>query len=283
MTDGSSEYLTRLAADHLDKKTVILQNEHRVGAAACRMRGVSAAANECMLFCDDDLFLEPGYDEVCFRKLRETEAGAVSGRHLFRLRGETPDSAVARFGNGRRRGAPFNRLLCEVAPEAYYEGDIEVPLTNACILTTKSLLLRYGFDPFYKSGNGYREELDFQMNLFVNGHSIRVTNETHAVHLHRSEVRTGGNRVNRAARIYWAIYYTSYFYRKYWNRYAKRVGLRCPRSIALLVFSLWTTYATLLRPLRHLLPWKEPTALPIQRHPQDRAEAHHEPEAMPRM
>lgn len=282
-TDGSSEYLAQLAARHPVKKTVILQNERRVGAAGCRMRGVSTATNEFVLFCDDDLFLEPGYDEVCLRKLRETGAAAVSGRHLFRLSGEAPNSAIARFGNGSRRTAPFNRLLCEVVPEAYYEGDIEIPLTNACILTTKSLLQRYSFDPFYKSGNGYREESDFQMNMFVNGHSIRVTNETHAVHLHRSEVRTGGNRVNRLARIYWAIYYTNYFYRKYWNRYAERVGLRCPRNVALLIFSLWVVYAMLLRPLRHMVPSTEPPVLPRAPAPQDRAGASQDPKAAPRI
>ncbi|MBV9829473.1 MAG: glycosyltransferase family 2 protein [Alphaproteobacteria bacterium] len=261
-TDGSSEYLAQLAADHPCKKTLIVQNEHRIGAAGCRMRGVSTATNELVLFCDDDLFLEPGYDEVCLRKLHETGAGAVSGRHLFRLPGEAPNTAIARFGNGSRRTAPFNRLLCEVVPEAYYEGDIEIPLTNACILTKKSLLQRYGFDPFYRSGNGYREESDFQMNMFVNNYSIRVTNEAHAVHLHRSEVRTGGNRVNRIARIYWAVYYTSYFYRKYWNRYAGRVGLRCPRTVALLIFAVWVAYATLLRPLRHMVPATGPSLSP---------------------
>jgi glycosyltransferase involved in cell wall biosynthesis len=254
-TDRTSEFLSELSATCPAKKTVILENPSRLGAAGCRMRGISAATNDLMLFCDDDLFLQPGYDEVCLRKFQEVGAAAVSGRHLARLPGESPDEAIARFGNGRIRCAPFRWLLCEFVADAHYEGDFSLPLTNACILTTKKLLLKYEFDPFYKAGNGYREESDFQMNLFVNGHKILVTNDTHAVHLHRSEVRIGGNRVNRLARIFWSVYYTYYFYRKYWDRYAKRAGVHCPRVVALLLFSLWSIYTALLRPLRHILPW----------------------------
>lgn len=252
-TDGSSEFLSGLSTAHPDKKTVILENRHRLGTPASRMRGVYEATNDLILFCDDDLFLQPGYGEVCLRKLQQTGCAAVSGRHLFRLPGEAPDQAIARFGNGLSKRAPFNRLLCQFVADAYYEGDIRLPLTNACILTTKKLLLKYKFDPFYKAGNGYREESDFQMNLFVNGHEIVATNDTHSVHLHRSEVQGGGNRVNRLSQIFWAVYYTDYFYRKYWRRYAERVGIYCPRTAALLLFLLWSVYATLLRPLRHVL------------------------------
>jgi glycosyltransferase involved in cell wall biosynthesis len=251
--DGSSKFLSTFSAAHPGKKTVILENHHRLGTAASRMLGVHVAANDLILFCDDDLFLQPGYDEICLKKLRQTGAAVVSGRHLFRLPGEASEQAIARFGNGLSKRAPFNRFLCQFAAEAYYEGDIRLPLTNACILTTKKLLLEYQFDPFYRAGNGYREESDFQMNLFVNGHEIVVTNDTHAVHLHRSEVKGGGNRVSRLSQIFWAVYYTNYFYRKYWRRYAKRMGLHCPRTAALLLFSLWSVYAMLLRPLRYVL------------------------------
>jgi glycosyltransferase involved in cell wall biosynthesis len=252
-TDRSSEFLSELSAAQVDKKTVILENRCRLGTAASRMRGISKAENDFILFCDDDLFLQPGYDEVCLRKLQQTGAAAVSGRHLFRLAGEAPDQAIARFGNGLRRQPPFRRHLCHFAAEAYYEGDISLPLTNACILTTKALLLQYKFDSFYKAGNGYREESDFQMNLYVNGHEIIATNDTHAVHLHRSEVRGGGNRVNRLSQIFWATYYTNYFYSKYWNRYAKRMEISYSRYEALLLFAFWISYVILLRPFRHVL------------------------------
>jgi hypothetical protein len=64
--------------------------------------------------------------------------------------------------------------------------------------------------------------------------------------------------VNRIARLFWAVYYTDYFYRKYWDRYAERMGLRCPRMVALLLFAVWNTYVTLLRPMRHLVLWHGP-------------------------
>jgi hypothetical protein len=61
--------------------------------------------------------------------------------------------------------------------------------------------------------------------------------------------------VNRLARIFWSVYYTYYFYRKYWDRYANRAGVHCPRVVALLLFSIWSIYTALLRALRHMLPW----------------------------
>jgi GT2 family glycosyltransferase len=66
-TDRTSEFLSELLATHPDKKTVILENPYRPGAADCRVRGISAATNDLILFCDDDLFLQPGYDEPSLR------------------------------------------------------------------------------------------------------------------------------------------------------------------------------------------------------------------------
>lgn len=252
-TDDSADYLAALGERHPEVRTLVLVNEHRLGAAGSRMRGIRQAGNDLILFCDDDLFLEAGYDEVCLDRLQQAGVGAVSGRHIFRLPDETPEEAVRRFGNGLSRRRPFNRYTCEFADDATYEGDLSLPLTNACVLTRRELLLRFPFDPFYSRGNGYREESDFQMNLFVHGYSLIATSAVHSIHLHLSEVRTGGQRVNRLSRIYWAMFYTDYFYRKYWTRYAKRVGLPIPRQVALAIFLVHQVYTQFVRPLRHVL------------------------------
>jgi GT2 family glycosyltransferase len=253
-TDESPAFLTSLGARYPDKKTVILVNENRMGAAGSRMRGVNAASNDYILFCDDDQFMEPRYDEVCYQKMIDTGAGAVAGRHIFRLPGEPPADAVRRFGNGVTARAPFNFYTCEFADDAYFEGDMFMPLTNSCLLTTKELLERFGFDDFYSRGNGYREESDYQMKLYVHGYNILVTNAVHTVHLHRTETRTGGQRVNRLKRLYWAVFYTRYFYSKFWDRYARRVGVNLPVSAAVAIFAVVEFYKQFIRPFRHFIP-----------------------------
>ena len=146
---------------------------------------------------------------------------------------------------------PFHPLICEYVNGAQFSGDLSIPITNAIILTKKSLLLEFPFDDRYARGNGYREETDYQMNLFVNGFDIRVTNDCHSFHLPLSQVRTGGQRTGRLERIYWSIHYTRYFFGKYYERYAKRLGLRWPRWFALFAFSIFAAYRETLRPLLH--------------------------------
>jgi hypothetical protein len=165
--------------------------------------------------------------------------------------GETEASALRRFGIGLRAAKPFRPLICEYVNGAKYSGDLAIPITNAIILTRKSLLLRFPFDDYYARGNGYREESDYQMNLFVNGFEIRVTNDCHSFHLPMSQVRTGGQRTSLFKRLYWSVHYTRYFFGKYYERYAQRLGLRSPRWFALFAFSIFAVYRATLRPPLH--------------------------------
>jgi glycosyltransferase involved in cell wall biosynthesis len=250
-SDDTDERVSAIAQAYPATRLRIIRNATRLGASQSRNIGVSAATNDLILFCDDDEFLEPGYAAVCLRKLQEHKAAAVSGRRVYMRPGETPEGAVARFGSGLRRTPPFRRRLCEYVNGARFEGDLELPFTNAVILTRKSLLQRYPFDPFYARGNGYREETDYQMQLFVNGYKIVVTNETHSIHLPLDEVRTGGQRVRRAERIYWSIFYTRYFFRKYYRDYARRLGLSTPMPVALGLFACFAAYREYIRPLAY--------------------------------
>lgn len=248
-TDDTQAVLADLAARHPGVRTVVLRNAERQGASACRNRGVEALRGRYVLFCDDDEMLEAGYARTCLRKLIEQGAGAVSGRRVYMLEGETPEAALRRFGTGMRTSAPFRFWLCEVVNGARFHGDKELPFTNAVIVTRTELVRRYGFDPEYAKGNGYREETDFQMNLFVNGHKIVVTNDVHSIHLSPSRVRTGGQRGAPALeRIRWSVHYTGYFYRKYWARYAERAGVRLPMPVALACFAAFAAYREFLRP-----------------------------------
>jgi hypothetical protein len=51
-----------------------------------------------------------------------------------------------------------------------------------------------------------------------------MTNDTHSVHLHPSEVQRGGQRVRNLAKLYWSLYYTSYFFKKYYKPIMERNG-----------------------------------------------------------
>jgi glycosyltransferase involved in cell wall biosynthesis len=247
-TDDTPELIGSIAAGFAHVRTVVLRNERQSGAAFSRNVGARAASNEYVLYCDDDEFLEPGYARVCLEKLRASGAGAVSGRRVTRLPGEAPEDAVRRFGHGLREVRAFHHWVCEFDPDARFAGDIRLPLTNSVILTTKSLLESYGFDPFYNRGSCFREESDFQMNLFTNGYDILVTSAVHSIHLHRTECTSGGGRRSRLSRYYWAVFYNRHFYGKYWDRYAARAGVRMSRPVAQALFAVYQVYFLFIKP-----------------------------------
>lgn len=252
--DDDSEAVVRaVASAHPDVQLQFLRNARRLGASQSRNVGVQACANDFVLFCDDDEYLESGYALTCLDKLQRLGAGAVSGRRVYMQDGETREQALRRFGTGLRNTAPFHPVLCEYVNGARFSGDRRQPITNAIILTRRSLLLAHPFDGHYARGNGYREESDYQMNLFVQGHDIWVTNDCHSLHLPMSQVRTGGQRTQTWRRIFWSIYYTRYFYAKYYAEYAERLRLRTPRSVALVAYAVFSLYKELLRPTLHTL------------------------------
>jgi len=249
--DDTPAVIAEIAQQFPQKILRMLRNEIRLGASQSRNVGIAASTNDIILFCDDDEYLETGYARILLQKLHALNAGAISGRRIYMQPGESKPQALQRFGSGMRASKPFRALICEYVNAAKFTGDIAIPITNAIILTKKSLLLKFPFDDYYARGNGYREETDFQMNLFVNGFDIYVTNECHSFHLPLSQVRTGGQRTRPLKRLYWSIYYTRYFFDKYYERYGKRLGLRAPRWLALAAFSLFAAYRETLRPVLH--------------------------------
>lgn len=251
--DDTEAVLAAVAGDHPGVRMQFLRNPQRLGASQSRNVGVQACSNAFVLFCDDDEFLEAGYARTCLEKLEQSGAGAVSGRRVYMEVGETTADALRRFGVGLRDTVPFHPVLCEYVNGARFVGDRRQPITNAIILTRRELLLQYPFDGEYARGNGYREESDYQMNLFVHGHDIWVTNDCHSLHLPMSQVRTGGQRTQTWRRIYWSIYYTHYFYGKYYAAYAARLRLRTPRVLAVAAFAVFSLYRELLRPTLHAL------------------------------
>jgi glycosyltransferase involved in cell wall biosynthesis len=250
-SDATGELVQELARRYPEVETRFISNPIRLGASQARNVGARIAKNDYVLFCDDDEYLESAYAEKCLRKLIESGAGVVSGRRVYLREGETIEQALSRFGKGLRRSKPFHAILCEYVNGAIFEEDIEIPITNAIIITRKGLLLRFPFDGYYARGNGYREETDYQMNLFVNGYRILVTNACHSIHLPPSMVRSGGQSSPRLKRIYWSIFYTNYFFGKYYDRYAQLMEISTPRWVALTLYSIFAVYRELVRPLAY--------------------------------
>jgi glycosyltransferase involved in cell wall biosynthesis len=251
-TDDSEAVIAGLAGSFPAIRTVVLRNETRKGAPYNRIKGYRAASNDFIAFTDDDTYLEPGYLETCLNKLLASGAAFVSGRLITKLPHQTFDQAIAAFGNGTLEGPLLMPVTCELRHDARFTGDVRIPFTVPIGVTRRELLERFSYDPFYCRGNGYREETDFQMNAFVNGYEMLVTNDTHCVELSRWENRSGGQRMSRVAQFYWSIYYTNYFFGKYYQRYATRLGLRTGRRLALARFAMHQFYALFIRPARRL-------------------------------
>lgn len=247
-TDETATVIESFKAKYPQVSTVYLKNHHRSGASFSRARGVEASTSEYILFCDDDEFLEDNYTEVCLNKLRTRVADIVSGRHLYRNVGENLKDAIKRFDRGLKGTEVFGKVRFKVYTDARFEGDIEIPFTHGIFMTTKTLLATYGIDPYYSKGNGFREESDFQMNAFLNGAKIVMTNDTHCVHMNMKEVRTGGQRVNRFKRYWYNVYYTNYFLKKYFNQVRKKLNLPYKFPTAIMLYALAEFYDFFIRP-----------------------------------
>ncbi len=247
--DNTDDVLRDISKNYPSVHCNIIRNPERKGQGQSRNIGIAAAKGDYLLFCDDDEYMEAGYAKTCLAKLTQYNAGVVSGRRIYMRVGETQEQALKRFGNGLRCLPPYYKTICEYANSAKFDGDFEMPLINSIMLTKKETVLKFPFDSFYFQGNGYREESDFHMNLYVNGYKNIKTNDCHTFHLPLEEVKTGGQRVNLAKRIYWSNLYNSYFFDKYYDRYSEISGVDCPKPIAKVFFFVFSVYKEIFRPL----------------------------------
>lgn len=250
--DASTEDLPNLLRPFIKKYPQIplrlLRNEEKRGAAYCRQRGLQIAYGEYILFSDDDLFLEKNYTEVCLGKIRSSEAQIVSGRLCYRLANEEIDKTIKRFGNGDNDKAPFDPYLFRLNVSSRFQGDLKLPFTHAVYLCSKELLQSIKIDPHYSKGNGFREETDPQVGLLARGVKIVMTNDTHCVHMHLSEVKSGGQRVGRLSRFYWNLSYTFYFLRKHYPVLKKHCQLSLPLAGAMIIYASLEFYMFFIRP-----------------------------------
>ncbi len=226
----------------------LIRNETKSGAAFCRKKGLEVAYGDFILFADDDLFLERNYTEICLKKILGHKTDLVSGRLCYREKGESISDAIKRFGQGFIASRPFDIFRFRLINEAIFDSDIFLPFTHAVYLCRKDLLKSVAIDPFYSRGNGFREETDPQVSLLANDVRIMMTNETHVVHMHMSEVKSGGQRVGRFERFYWTLYYTHYFLNKHYPTLKKHTQLPWGRTCAFGIYSILEFYVFFIRP-----------------------------------
>ncbi len=256
--DDYSEDDTRSIINEFAEKyprilTRYFRSEKRIGASACKIIGYQNAGNEYVLFGEDDVYLEENYVEVLFSKFSvKDNMGIVSGRLIYLLYREEPQAASKRFGSGLNNREPFNRVSFVLNHGARFSGDIWLPFTHALFMTKKELLMKFGCDPYYVKGNSFREETDFQVNTFLRGYGVLITNDTHCFHLFEREVKSGGQRMNRLKRLYWSVYYTKYFFDKYHDSLRKTLGIKYSKRAALFFFAIHASYNLFIRPILKL-------------------------------
>jgi len=251
--DDTKKVIQQFSNKYPHIHTSYLYNDKKRGASYSRMRGVENAKMDYILFCDDDEFLGKNYAKVCLEKLLSGAGEIISGRHLYRNLGESPEEAIVRFGNGLYFGNVFGKIRFKVYTDVIFDKDLVLPFTHGIFLTSKKLLNRFKIDPFYAKGNGYREESDFQMNAYLHGIKILMINDVHCVHMNMKEVRSGGQRVGRLSRFFWNIYYTTYFLRKFYKEIRRSLDLHYPFSIAILLYVIAEFYDFFMRPIFYLV------------------------------
>lgn len=249
-TDNTKEEVNKFISKYPNILTNYIKNSIRQGAASCRITGYENAVNDYILFGEDDVYLAPNYCAVLYEKLTQDETmGLASGRIIYLEYQECILYADVRFQNGITNEPPFNYIDFGCNVNAKFTGDIQIPVTHAIFLTKKSHLEKFGIDNSYYKGNGYREETDYQIKVFLHGYKNIITSDTKCYHIHRQETQSGGQRLNRCARLYWSIYYTKYFYDKHFDRIGDKLSIKYSKTTALLLFSVLQTYRLFIRPL----------------------------------
>lgn len=247
--DNTKKTIEEIAKKYHNIDTIYIRHDAKKGAAACRISGYSIASNDYILFGEDDALLESNYTEVLLHKLtNQPQIGIISGRIIYLASNETTVDALKRFEFGIEQKPYFDKHSFIFNKDAIFKGDLAVPFTHALFMTKKKLLKKFKYDPFYCKGNGYREETDFQLNVFVHGYAVLVTNDTHCFHLHPSDASTGGQTKSRLHRLFWNIYYTSYMYDKYFSQLKKQLSINYSKPIAKLIFASIQLYQLVLKP-----------------------------------
>lgn len=246
--DDTDIVVKNISLKYNNINTKYIKHNKQKGASAGRITGYKNSINEYILFGEDDAYLEFNYTDILLNKIKNNKGiGIVSGRIIYKKVDENNKESLIRFGLGIQGIKHFNNIKFGWNSNAFIDSDVEVPMTHALFLTHKNLLIKYGYDPFYSKGNGYREESDYQMNLFINNYQNIMTADTCCYHMNKAEVNSGGQRLNKIMQLYWNIFYTNYFYNKYFKKASIKLDIKYNKNIALSLFSVQQFYELIIK------------------------------------
>jgi len=75
--DGSSEILQQYQGKHT--KIIRVINQHNIGVARTRNKGIKLSIGEYIIFLDQDDFIDPDYCQVFYNAIKDSDADVVSG------------------------------------------------------------------------------------------------------------------------------------------------------------------------------------------------------------
>ena len=198
----------------------LIRSPRRLGSMAARSLGIAAATTRFVLLGEDDVYLQSGYIGALRDELISRDFDVMSGK-LFRLELSRDESIMTMRGVGTistEVGFPNDHFPFVVEIERFErEMTTEVPYTHMIVLAEREALTATGNDPWYKKGNGYREDTDLLLDLRSRGARIGFTQKTECYHLRGDYGQSGGNRINRIVVEYWAAINTYYMVRKYFR------------------------------------------------------------------
>lgn len=233
-SDDTDQLIQSLKEQHPDITFKFARNSIRRGAAHSRQVGVDLATNKLVMFGEDDAYLRHDYIQTLANKINSNEADIISGRIVYLEKGESENNAQDRFGYGTSGKKLFNENMFCLEQDSYFQGDAQVFFTHALYMSKTKTIKSLGFDDFYNKAHGYREETDTQLLAYTSGYRIKQSNDTICFHFHRSEVPSGGQRINRFIQLRYGIKYTNYMFDKYYNK----LPLERSIHVAKIVFAL---------------------------------------------
>lgn len=222
-TDNTHAMLEEITEQNKSGLLKWLRIDSKMNAAAARNRGIDMASGNFILFGEDDIIFSENYSEQLLSCINHNNASLISGRIIYMGQGEEFNGALERAD--QYSGPLLNMKLLYLYAWKKVEEDISMPFTHGCVLVRREVFKNCRFDENY-TGNGWRDETDFQVQAGKQGHKIYLCPHTLCFHLPREKNDFGGQwAMGRLAFAGWAIKNNKYFLNKHYSYLKKAINL----------------------------------------------------------
>lgn len=213
VTDCTRDIIDELNLLPWPCKLRLIVHEKKMGAAAARLTGLNQAKYDYVMFGEDDVYIEEDYPSKLLAGLKNNIYGFSSGRIVYLKRYENTIDARKRFGFGLNDNPLLDKKFFRINQEKYISENCETVYSHALYLSRKSTLQTLGFDQFYRSGTGYREETDAQVRGYFSGLKHIIIHDAFCFHMNFEDVPSGGQRMSKVKHWYWNIVLNNYFFK----------------------------------------------------------------------